>query len=449
MSGFDNLKNYRETLKNLSGANAAEVYFSRSTSFKVGLRDGEIDTYDVSKSAGLSLRAENGRIGYAYTEYPDDDPQRLLALAIANAASVESKDEQMLYKGADGYSEEVGIDPRLLAATAKQKIDMAYQLERLALSDKRIQKLKHCVVATGSSENELFNSLGLNVADSSGYAIAYCSPVGEKDGVVKNGFAFRAEQALEDIDLEGLAKEAIEDTICQFDASPVPSGKYSAVLKNSAAADLLGAFSSMFSAEAAQKGLSLLAGKEGETIAAACVSLKDEPLHPLSLNRSRFDAEGVPSQSTTLVENGVFKTLLYNLKTAKKAGINTTGNAGKATVASPIDVSPSNLFIVPGTKTQEQLLARMGSGLFIAEFSGLHAGTNAVSGQFSLLCRGGLVENGKIVRSVEQITFSGEFIGLLKAVVDVGSDLRFDLPGTKGCMGAPALLVEGVQISGK
>lgn len=449
MSSFDNLSNYRDALKHLSNATAAEVYFSRSASFKVGLRDGQIDTYDVSKSAGLSLRAENGRIGYAYTEYPDDDPQRLLALAVANAASVESKDEQPLYKGTGSYSEARGIDPRLLAATAKQKIDWAYQLERLALSDKRIQKLKHCVVATGTSHNEIFNSMGLDIADSSGYAIAYCSPVGEKDGVVKNGFAFRAEQAMEDIDLEGLAKEAIEDTLCQFGAGPVPSGKYSVVLKNTASADLLGAFSSMFSAEAAQKNLSLLKGKEGETIAAACVCLKDEPLHPLSLNRSRFDAEGVPSQSTTLIENGVFKTLLYNLKTAKKAGITTTGNAGKSTVASPIDVSPSNLFIVPGTKTQEQLLSQMGNGLFIAEFSGLHAGANAVSGQFSLLCRGGLVENGKITRSVEQITCSGEFIGLLKAVVDVGNDLRFDLPGAKGCMGSPALLVEGVQISGK
>ena len=133
--------------------------------------------------------------------------------------------------------------------------------------------------------------------------------------------------------------------------------------------DLLATFCGVFSADNVQKGLSLLAGREGETIASASVTLTDDPLMPMGLASCPFDREGAATHTKHILENGVLKTLLHNRKTAKKAGCKTTGNAAGAG-----RVAPTNLFFKPGRLTQEELLANLGDGLFLTEVTGLHAG---------------------------------------------------------------------------
>lgn len=159
-----------------------------------------------------------------------------------------------------------------------------------------------------------------------------------------------------------------------------------------------------FSADQAQKGLSPLAGREGESIASAVVTLCDDPLHPV--NPRAFDDEGTPSVTKTVVENGVFQTLLHNLKTAKKAGCASTSNADRPSAASPVGIAPTNFYMVPGADNLESMKQRLGTGLMITDVTGLHAGVNPVTGDFSLLSRGFLVENGEIVRPVDQITIA-------------------------------------------
>ena len=441
------LKRYEVSFSRLpEGVRAAEVYARESQSFSVGLLDGVIDSYDVSGSAGISLRADCGHMGYAYTESMEDDPEQLLRLAQQSAAVIESEDEQEIYAGAKEYPEAPAVDPSLLSATAEEKIALARELEQKALAaDPRIQKLIQCKLGTTISEKNIVNSRGLSLKQSSGGCFAYVSPMAEIDGQVKDGFAWRVARSLKELDIDGLVREAAEDLFSQFGASPVPSGAYPIVMKNSAAADLLEAFSDMFSADAAQRGLSLLAGREGEAIGSGQVSLIDDPMCPMAPDQSAFDDEGVPAEKTVVAENGVLKTLLHNLKTAKKAGCATTGNAGKPSAASPVGVSPSNFYQEAGEKTLDELLAAMGSGLLIVDISGLHAGCNAVSGAFSLLARGFVVENGKIGRPVEQITVTGNFLEYLKDVRAVGSDLRFGLGG----IGSPSLLISSLQVAGK
>ena len=133
-------------------------------------------------------------------------------------------------------------------------------------------------------------------------------------------------------------------------------------------------------------------------------------------------------------------TLLHNRKTARKAGVKTTGNA-----AGSGRVAPSNMYIKPGEQTLDMLLAAMGSGLLITEVSGLHAGANPVSGDFSLLSRGFEVVGGKIVRAVEQFTVAGNFYELLKNVTAVADDLLFE--GSP--IGSPSVAVSQLNIAGE
>jgi PmbA protein len=205
------------------------------------------------------------------------------------------------------------------------------------------------------------------------------------------------------------------------------------------------AFSPMFSADEAQKGCSLLAGTEGQSIASGRVTIMDDPFDPIAPRA--FDGEGTPCVQKPVVEKGVLKTLLHNLKTAAKAGVETTGNASRASAASPVGVAPTVLRIEPGDKAPDTLVAEMKDGLIIVELEGLHAGVDTISGDFSLKAAGFLVQDGTIVRPVTGITVAGNFIDLMEDVSAVGNDLKYALP-SGGYFASPSLLVAKLSVAG-
>lgn len=212
---------------------------------------------------------------------------------------------------------------------------------------------------------------------------------------------------------------------------------------------MMSAFLSAFSADAAQKGLSLLAGKEGDKIASDCVTLIDDPFYPDSPVKMPFDAEGVATREKTVIENGELKTLLHNRKTAKKAGVSTTANASKHSYADSISISPYCFYIKPGSVSFEELLAEAKDGVYITEFKGLHAGANAVTGDFSIDSEGFTIENGKIGHAVRSFTVAGNFFTLLQNIRALDSRLSLDYPSGVTVLGAPDILVDGLSVSGK
>ena len=209
---------------------------------------------------------------------------------------------------------------------------------------------------------------------------------------------------------------------------------------------LLGTYSGIFSSEAAQKGLSRLANAEGEQIAAEIVTLVDDPFHkdnPMPIN---FDAEGSPTHKKNVIENGKLCTLLYNLKTAAVAGKKTTGNASKAGYDGTVAVRPFTLYLENGSISEEELLRQVGNGVYITSLGGLHAGANAISGDFSLQSSGFMIEGGKKAGYVKSFTVAGNFYDLLKNITALASNLK--MPGM-GRLGSPSVLVEGLSIAGK
>ena len=118
----------------------------------------------------------------------------------------------------------------------------------------------------------------------------------------------------------------------------------------------------------------------------------------------------------------------------------TTGNA-----AGSGRVAPSNLYIVPGKESPDALLAKMGDGLLVTEVSGLHAGANAISGDFSLLARGWEVRGGKTVRAVEQFTVAGNFYKLMEDITAIADDLLFE--GSP--IGSPSVMVKRLSVAGE
>lgn len=435
-------KAFEAALKN--GCDAAELYFVEGDSFSAMVLEQELDSYSVSRERGLNLRVQlAGKNGYAYTESLDA-PEALVLRAMDNARAIENEDDHPM-QGKCEYRALPKRECRVDAASEREKIELAMALERAVKDqDARVLRVMRCAVGSGSSLTRICNTLGLDAEGEERIAYSYAVPVASAGDQVKDGFAFRVDDGIFDVD--GCAKEAVARAVAQLGGAPVPAGEYRILFENLAMGDLLAAFSPMFSADAAQKGLSLLAGKEGEAVAAPCVTILDDPFH--AVNPRAFDAEGVPCVTKPVVDSGVLKTLLHNLKTAKKAGVPSTGNGGRAGASAPVGVMPTNFFLKPGTECFDALTAKLGNGLIITDVSGLHAGLNTISGEFSLLASGMLVENGKAVRAVEQITVSGSFLSLMRGVEAVGSDLRFGLPGTS-CFGSPSVLVSTLAVSGK
>ena len=428
----------------------AEVCAESSESFEAQIREGEVVEYSVSISQGLGFRVlKDGRTGTASTEILDGDAADLLVQgAYENAALVESEDEQFLYPGDAEYPALNLYNPAVAALTAAEKIEMARELERLTLrQDPRVQKVEQCAVFSSTDERIIQNTLGLNVSSRSALIGGYVVAVAREGEKVNTGMKLFCAMDPAEIDLESVARTAAREAVAGLDGAPVKSGPYRVLLRNDVAAVLLSTFSGVFSADNAQKGLSRLKSREGEKIAADCVTLMDDPHRPDSASSAAFDGEGVATRPKAVIEGGVLNTLLHNLKTAKKQGISTTANAARPSYSSPVGIAPTNFFFVPSELSFEDMLQKTCDGLLITELQGLHAGANAITGDFSLAAKGFRIEGGQLAGAVNQITVAGNFYRLLQDIEAVGGDLEFRAPGLSR-FGSPALLVRALSVAG-
>ncbi len=423
------------------GCEACEAYYVVGDAFDAGVLDNELDTYSVSRTYALNLRVKyDGKDGYACTE-SIDNAQALVEHAIDNALSVENTDVRPMQGFCEYESVEQEKSP-LFDMSESERIKLAFDMEKRVNS--RGARVMMCNVAVNEQSVHIRNTLGLCADSVEKEALIYVNAAVNEGEEARDGFAFK--RGKEAWDINSCADEAVAEAKEFIGAEPVESGEYSVVFRNDAAASLLEAFVDMFSADAAQKGLSLLKNREGEKIGSEVVSITDDPFHEYAPRA--FDAEGVPSNKTEVVENGVLKTLLYDLKTAYKAGKQSTGNAGRSSVFSPTAIMPTNFYIQQGEKSLAELLSHMGDGIMITEISGTHAGVNTVSGEFSLLAKGHLIKDGKKVKPIDRITVSGTFLELLKNIIRVGNDVKFSIPQGSN-VGSPSLLIKTLAVAGK
>ena len=425
-----------------AGIAPAEICYSDSESFKARARAGKLEDYQVSSRASLSLRGRYGsRIGTASTQALDEESVELLIRGVKESAEVIETDEQDDILPPEAHYESVcNYSEALESIPAEDKIALALDIDSLMQkADARLTP-DDSVVSTSRETFCLKNTLGLDLSHTSNMIYAYTSALAKENDRASTGFKLLWGHDMQAVSAKALCEACAEDALSKLHAGRMKSGKTPVVIRNGAMADLLSTFSGVFSADNAQKGISLLAGREGEAIASPCVTLTDDPLMPWGLGSGAFDREGAATYKKNVVEAGVLKTLLHNRKTAKKAGCKTTGNA-----AGGGRVAPSNFYIVPGAKDQDALFAQMGDGLYLTEVSGLHAGANPISGDFSLLSRGFEIKGGKIVRAVEQFTVAGNFYQLLKSITAVGSDLIFE--GSP--IGCPSVLVSELSVAGE
>lgn len=433
------------------GLGDMEVYYSAGSSLSLKVFQKELDGYSLSESEGLSIRGVyKGKMGYSYTEKVDESSiDMLVKNVVENATVIDSDDEEVIYEGSKEYKKVDTFNPELEKVSEVDKINFVKQLEEEAFKvDKRVTSVETCVYGDGYGETVMSNTKGLYLHDKSNIAYTYAVIVAKDGDDVKTGMAYRTGNDFSKFNAREIAEEAVKEAVSLLGAKSVKSGDYAVVIRNSAASDLLEAFTGIFSAESVQKDLSLLKGKLNQKVASEKFTLVDDPFMEDGLASKSFDGEGVACKYKKVIDKGVLKTYFHNLKTAKKDKIETTGNASKGSYKSSIDIAPSNFYVEKGERSLEEIISGMDSGIMITELQGLHSGLNSISGDFSLAALGFEIKGGKIERPVEQITVAGNYFQMLKDIEEVGSDIKFGLPG-ESYIGSPSLKVKKLAIAGE
>ncbi|HXF81169.1 MAG TPA: metallopeptidase TldD-related protein, partial [bacterium] len=236
------------------------------------------------------------------------------------------------------------------------------------------------------------------------------------------------------------ALEFTERTGRLLGARPLRTGRYRAYWEPKAAAALLAAFAPLWSGKQVVERKSPLAGRLDQPIASALVTLIDDPLLPQGLAARPIDAEGTPTRRTVLVEDGVLRAFLTNAETARALGLGNSGHAWRS-YRGILAVAPSNLYLAPGAGVTVR------TGVVITDLMGLHAGTNPITGDFSVQALGLWVEDGAVAYPVENFAVAGNFLTLLTAVTALGADLRWQFAGSSA-YGAPLVEVAELAFAG-
>ncbi len=428
------------------GVTEYELYYQAAESVSCGAFQREINEFKSASEGGVCLRCVwGGRMGYASTEALTLQQARAIVdRAVDNASVLESDDPVLLAEGGQTY--EAVTEPKYDMPRTEDMVCRALEsLEQIYATDSRVTESSQTEVVAERSRVAICNSRGLDLSHETVLSALVVGSIVTDNGETADGFDIKL-GVLSQIDSDAMTKKATADALRKLGGGPAPTGKYPVFFAPEAMSDLLATFCAVFSSENTQKGLSRLKDKEGSMIASSLVTLVDDPFYPGSPLQRPFDAEGSPTHRKNIIEGGVLKTLLYNLKTAAVAGKQTTGNASKAGYAAPVAVRPFTLYLAPGTVSREELLAGAEQGVLINSLGGLHAGANPITGDFSLQSAGFLVENGVLTESVKSFTVAGNFYDLLNNITALANDL--ETPGM-GTFGSPTVRVDGLTVAGK
>lgn len=428
------------------GISEIELYIQTNQGTTMKLFEGELESYLQREYFGMAIRGlYDGKMGYVYTEKLTNIDEILNQL-INNAQTLTTTDLEIIYDGKKKYQH---VDEQLADYDDYSNLDKIEILQKLEAdimkADERIKKVSYCQYQDNRSNTKIINSKGLNLERNFSYLYVFAGAVAVEDGENAVGYAGEAGYKLKELPYDEMIKEIVTDATGTLKAGAVLSGNYPIVLKHSVATSFLSAFQSIFSAESAKKKLTILKDRIGEKVFGNNITIYDDPFFEKAVIKVPFDDEGVPCYQKKIVEDGVFKTFLHNLATADYFKTTSTGNGFKASIASSVRVTPTNLYLKPGTFKLEELISSLESGIYVTDVAGLHAGLNPISGDFNVQATGYLVEKGQIGRPITLFVISGNFYDMMSNVEMIADDLKNNFLG----VASPSLKIKRLKVSGK
>lgn len=425
------------------GIKELELSYSKDYSLSFSFFRGEVESYSTSTLSSLSARGTyNNKAGYVNTEKIDRSTVDFVIDKIIENASVNnSSDEVIIFKGSEKYQKKNVYNPKLEKISIEEKMALIKEIESsIKKADKRITDIE-IGYSEGTTEYNLLNSYGLNLKSKTNSFSIYAQAVATgEDGETKTGFKSIIDNDLDKFNVNEFVNIVVDSTISQLNGKPCESKKYKAILNPEVTASLMGFFISNAIADEVQKNTSLFKGKLHQKVASSKVTIEERPLDKNPFFRY-FDDEGVATYNKKIVNKGKLETYLYNLATAKKDGVNSTGNGYRG--GGKVGTSTTNVCLKPGKLTEEELFNLVNEGIYITDVEGLHAGMNPQSGNFSLQAKGYLIKNGKRDTPVCLITVAGNLFKIFKDIKEVANNVEH-FGDTSSC----SVYVKEIAVSG-
>jgi len=428
-----------------------EAFVTRGGDTDVRIYQGAVEHFVSAQSEGVGIRViSGGRTGFAYAGTLDDSAiAEVLAEARDNVQFGEP-DEYAALAEPDGVAitEQSLWNDELADYPTDDKIDLAKQLEKLASGRDPRVRVDDSNYADAHGESAVASTTGIRMSGRENGCYVSVSTLADDgegdDAETQTGFGFSVGRSPHEFDLDKAAREASERATRLLGATKPASKRTTVVLDPMVTAQFLGVISSTLNGEAVVKGRSLFAERLGDEVAAPFVTFIDDPTNPKAYSATDVDGEGLAARRNVLIQDGVLKQFVHNAYSARRAGTVSTGNATRGGFAGTPGVGCLAMSLVPGTRSQAELISDVDDGLLVQTVQGLHSGVNPISGDFSTGAAGLLIANGDVGAPVREFTIASTLQRMLLDIVEIGGDLDW-LPMRSSGM---SLVIRDITLSG-
>lgn len=433
-----------------AGAGAADACLESSRAFHASVLGGRIEKLQQSGTLGLGVRViVDGAVGFCSgtdltPEGIDDLARRAVALARFTTPDEANGVPDPAEAGADATADLESFDPAAIELSPERKIEMALELERVALAaDPRIQRTDGASVSSSGGAFAIANSRGLARAwEGTAVSAWVVALAGDRDGRQQSGVYGMTKRHLADVaPMESIGREAAARALARLGARRVPTARVPVVMSPEIAASWISEMYEAFTGEAALKKSSWLTDKLGEAVASPLVTLVDDGTLVRGLGSSPYDCEGVRTRRNVLIDAGRCASFAYDHYHSRRTGRPLTGNGIRGFASTP-GIGFHNLFVEPGTLSPEAILRSVDRGFWYDDSGSF--GFNSVTGDYSFQAQGWWIEKGEKAFPVEGVTVAGNSLEMLAAVAAVGNDLEF-----RSSVACPTLLIREMTVSGE
>ncbi len=426
-----------------AGADSADALFVNGELISVAQRLGKREKLESSEGRDLGLRVFIGK-RQAFVSSTDFAPASLRTLASRAVDMARAVPEDPT----------CGIAPEELLAkrwpdldlddkgrpTAKKLLAMAAEAEDAARAVKGVTNSEGAEAGWGRSSVVLAASNGFTGSyRRSGYSLSCAVLAGEGTGMERD-YEWSSAVHLEDLMAAAkVGRTAGKYAVRRLNPRKAQSAKVPVVFDRRVSGSLIGHLAGAINGRAVARGTSFLKDKMDKRVFAPGIRILDNPLRKRGLGSRPFDAEGLPTKRTAVIDDGVLTTWLLDLAAARQLNLAPTGHASRG-VSGPPSPTTSNFYLEKGEVSVDELIGDIKSGLYITEMIGF--GVNGVTGDYSRGATGFWIEKGKLAWPVSGITVAGNLKNMFLKMT-AANDLQF-----KGATNAPTLRIDGMTVAG-
>lgn len=444
------------------GGDYADLYFQHSISNQLALRDGEVNRASSGIDYGVGIRTVSGdQTGYAYVENTFPEDMIRAAKTAAGIASSGKTNKEINLTAKEFYNHYPIRTPWADVNVEKKKEFVQKLNDRVFELDPRVIKVS--VALSDTTSYLLFcNSEGILTSDYRPMVLMYVSCTMQEGSKIENGFSSRAFRKgfefLTDELIETLAQESVAQTAVMFTAIKPKGGEMPVVMGAGSSGILLHeAIGHAFEADFNRKNVSIFSDKLGKQICDSSIQVVDDGTLENARGAINFDDEGIESQKTYIVKDGILNSYLHDRISAKHYGVAPTGNGRRQSFRYAPMPRMRVTYMESGSYPEEELIAQVDQGVYVDNFTNGQVQIGA--GDFTFFVKSGyLIENGRLTQPIKDINVIGNGPRALADITMVGNNLKID-EGTWTCgkegqsvpvgQGLPSVLVSKLIVGGE